>query len=303
LQDSDELSALFAIQARQSCNREEGLRTPCGAVTHILGRYNLRALTREDRPITSQSDIQITTHDVLLAGLPASLSGITLVQISDLHRGCGRTDELIQEAVRLANAQEPDITVVTGDFIDHRKRDIAPVAGVVSELRARRRVYGILGNHDYRGDARLLTCELEAAGIQMLNDRSVEVEPGLWLAGIEDLLVGKPDVRQALESVPPEAALVFLSHNPNILKRKLPDRPMLILSGHTHGGQFDIPFPTAKMICLWHLRTPYVHGWFTRGRARMYVNRGIGVTGMWPFCRRIRCAPEISVFRLLAEDT
>jgi uncharacterized protein len=223
------------------------------------------------------------------------------VQISDLHRGCGGTDALIEEAVRQANAQEPDITVVTGDFIDHRKRDITPAVGMVAKLRARLGVYGILGNHDYRGDASQLTRELEAAGMPMLNNRAVEVAPGFWLAGIEDLLVGKPDVQGALRGVPSEAALVFLSHSPNVLKRRLPDRPLLILSGHTHGGQFDLPFPTAKMICVWHLRTPYVHGWFARGKARMYVNRGIGVTGSWPLCRRINCPPEISVFRLLTE--
>jgi hypothetical protein len=73
---------------------------------------------------------------------------------------------------------------------------------------------------------------------------------------------------------------------------------MLMLSGHTHGGQIVLPFPNPWLICRFHLKTRYVHGWYRLGPAQLYVNRGIGVTGPALFARRFRCAPEISVFRL-----
>src|SRR5688500_7294918 len=80
--------------------------------------------------------IEITRHDVPLPHLPAELRGLTIVQISDLHRGCGGTDGLIQEAVQRANELAPDFIALTGDFVDEHKRDVLPAVKAVSALRA-----------------------------------------------------------------------------------------------------------------------------------------------------------------------
>jgi len=244
--------------------------------------------------------IQVTRHRVPITGLPASLDGATLVQVSDLHRGCGGTDELIHEAVARASALGPDFVCLTGDFVDEDAADVLPVVSMVSAVRARRRVFAVLGNHDHRGDPVLLASALEAAGICVLQNEAVELAPGFWLAGTDDLHEGQGDLDVALASVPPDAPGILLSHNPNALDRVDSARPLVILSGHTHGGQIVLPFVPPWLVCLVHLRTRYVHGWHERGRLRLYVNRGIGVTGSRPFARRVGCPPEISVFHLLS---
>jgi len=245
-----------------------------------------------------KSEIEITTHDVHLAGLPVDLNGISIVQISDLHRGCGNTDALISEAVATVNRLNPDLIAITGDIVDEHKHEILPAVKMVSCLRARHGVYACLGNHDQRGDPLLLSSALESAGIEVLHNRSVEALPGLWFAGIDDLWEGTSDIPAAMEAVPKDSALVFLAHNPSTADQLPYQRDMLMLSGHTHGGQIVLPFPTPWMVCKFHLRTPYVHGWFQRGHAKLYVNRGIGVTGSGIFARRHKCPPEISAFRL-----
>ncbi len=246
----------------------------------------------------SISKIEVTRHDLFLPGLPAILEDASIVQLSDLHRGCGGTDALIEAAIGHANLLEPDYLFLTGDFADGPKGDILPVVKMVSGLRARRGIYAVLGNHDQRGDPVLMRSALEAAGITVLENTAQPLEEGFWIAGIDDLREGPSDLPAALASLPQDRPAILLSHDPVVLDRLPEERPLVILSGHTHGGQIVLPFPTPAMICRIHLKTPFVHGWYHRGKLRMYVNRGIGVTGAWPLARRINCLSEITQLRL-----
>ncbi len=245
-------------------------------------------------------EIDISRHDVTLPGLPVELAGTTIVQLSDFHRGCGNTDELIEAAVTLANNLEADYIVLTGDFINQHRRDVLPAVKMTARLRARRGVFAVLGNHDYRGDPVLLSSALETASIAMLTNRAIRLSHNLWLSGIDDMEKGEPDLAAALCPIPEEAAAILLSHNPEVIDIVPEGRPILILSGHTHGAQIRVRAPSPESICRRHLGTRYAHGWYYRSAVKMYVNRGIGVTGPWPLNRRHNCPPEIAVFSLLA---
>jgi predicted MPP superfamily phosphohydrolase len=243
-------------------------------------------------------NIEFTQHEVALPYLPPALKGTRLAQLSDLHVGCGGTDELINEAIGRVNALEADYVVVTGDFVDRYRRDVLPAVKLASGLRAKRGVLASVGNHDHRADLPLLMSALEAAGFTVLYNRAVEVEPGLWFAGVDELYEGEPDLEAALQDIPKTAATVLLAHHPNTLDLLPTDRSLLVLSGHTHGAQIVVPFPPPRLVCRYHLQTEYIHGWFTRGNSRLYVNRGIGVTGNRLLARRFRCLPEITLFEL-----
>jgi predicted MPP superfamily phosphohydrolase len=169
---------------------------------------------------------------------------------------------------------------------------------MMSALTARRGIYAVLGNHDQRDDPELLRASLEGVGIPVLMNKAREIEPGFWLGGVDDLLEGKPDLTGTLAQIPEGVAAILLSHNPNALNKVSEERPLFILSGHTHGAQIVIAFPSPYMVCRLHLGTRYVHGWYERGKARLYVNRGIGVTGAGFFARRYKCPPEITLFTL-----
>ncbi len=243
-------------------------------------------------------EVQVTRHEVGIPGLPASLHGATIVQVSDLHRGCGGTDGLIEAAVGHVNLMEPDYIFMTGDFVDGPKRDILPAVKIVSGLRARRGIFAVLGNHDHRGDPTLLLSALEAAGITVLNNVAREMEDGFWIAGIDDLREGKPDLPGTVRALPPGRPAILLSHEPAALDKVPLDLPLFILSGHTHGGQYA-PTPWfAAFVCAFHLHTRYVAGWYGRGRSKLYVNRGIGVTGVPMMARRINCPSELTEFTL-----
>src|SRR5690349_1231468 len=93
------------------------------------------------------ASIQVTEHEVRL---PVN-TGFSIVQITDLHRGCGGTDKLLQAAMEKASALEADYAVITGDFTDGPAHDIDAVIQFSSYLKAKRAVYACYGNHDHRG--------------------------------------------------------------------------------------------------------------------------------------------------------
>jgi predicted MPP superfamily phosphohydrolase len=242
--------------------------------------------------------LEVTRQDVRMRGLPTELHGATFAHLSDIHGGFGNTDPVYEEAIRQVNAVEPDLVLFTGDYIDdHAAVRNYPMQEVLSRFKAKRGVFGSFGNHDHRrgivGSRRVL----EQSGLHILNNESVCLEPGLWLAGVDDLYEGKPDIKRALADIPENVTAIVLSHNPRLIE-KIQDRDILILSGHTHGGQIALPFPTPYMVCWLHLRCKQVAGWYENGRARLYVNRGLGVTGK-PF--RYNCPAEIGIFRLLPD--
>ncbi len=240
--------------------------------------------------------LEISTHDVPMHGLSEYWHGKTFVHLSDIHAGYGNTAAVYEEMVRRVNALEPDLILLTGDYLDdHPDEAQFPLKDILLRLRAKAGIFGSFGNHDHRrgivGSRRLL----EQSQVHALENKNVELPHGLFIAGVDDLAEGFPDVPRALEGLPADRTSIVLSHHPGLIER-IPEKDVLILSGHTHGGQIALPFPPPRLVIKFHLHCNQVHGWYTNGKARQYVNRGLGVTGK-PF--RYRCPAEIGVFRLL----
>lgn len=260
---------------------------------------NFTSLVTKVHPI---SGIEVNTYDVPLTNLPTELHGTTLLHLSDLHRGCGNSDILLQQAIELVRELKPDLIAITGDFVDEDAADIRPIVEMISQLPSCLSIVGVLGNHDQRGDPGLLEKLLDEAGVTMLQNRNVKMHCGIRFAGVDDMLEGKPDFVAALKGIVDEEPVIFLTHNPNGINRLPANRGILCISGHTHGGQIVLPFPTPYMVCRFHLRTKYVHGWYEHRGNNLYVNRGIGVTGWGRHGFRYKCPPEITLFRLCSDS-
>ena len=242
--------------------------------------------------------LEITNQELPLRGLPESFHGATMVHLTDLHGGYGNTDAVHQEAIRRVNAVAADIILFTGDYIDDHK-DIKdyPIEETLGQFRARLGLFGSFGNHDHRRGVTGTRRKLEAAGVRVLNNESVCIASGLHVAGVDDIFEGKPDIDLAFRDIPDHITPIVLSHSPRLIER-VSRRYAQVLSGHTHGGQICLTFPTPKMVCMAHLRCRQVAGWYHNGLASLYVNRGLGVTGR-PF--RYRCPAEIAIFRLIPD--
>lgn len=139
--------------------------------------------------------------------------------------------------------------------------------------------------------------ELSAAGVQPLVNTSMRLcvdGVDVWFAGVDDELEGRSDLAAALEGIPSGAPLVLLAHNPDIWLQCGVDLADLVLSGHTHGGQIQLPVMGAVHTQGTHLRRSQPAGWFERGRSRMFVSRGLGES----IPLRFRARPQATLIYL-----
>ena len=170
-----------------------------------------------DALVFEPNDPKVVRLEVSVKRLPEAFNGLTIVQLSDFHYGelCAIP---IRKAVEIVKKLEPDMVVLTGDFITvpiwshflHDKTQAAngaePCTRMLRELKPSMGMFAVLGNHDVNSDGRWITEIIESNGIPVLRNRSIPIEKGsarFWLAGVDDVLEGKPDLDLTLRTVPP----------------------------------------------------------------------------------------------------
>jgi predicted MPP superfamily phosphohydrolase len=171
--------------------------------------------------------VAVTRRTVALPNLPASLDGLRLVQLTDLHHGPWISIGAIRSFVRRTNELSPDLVLLTGDYVHRSPAYIEPVAAALAGLRASIGVVGVLGNHDWWENGPLSRRALERAGVVMLDntrgfvtpDRALVAAPvdrGLCLAGVGDYYEDEQRYADALGGVSPDVPRLLLSHNPDV---------------------------------------------------------------------------------------
>ncbi len=252
--------------------------------------------------------LSVEAVTIPIRGLPESLRGAKLVQLSDFHfDGLRLSEDLLQQAIEETNQAEPDLIVLTGDYVT---TDPRPIHGLVHRLKAlqsRAGIYAVLGNHDlYFWNSKATISEaLRSIGIHVMWRETVyPLGPGLALVGLPDFRrcrSFKPGL--VLDPIPPETPRIVLSHNPDSAEVLRQWRVDLQLSGHTHGGQVVLPGigPLQAWLERWQLsryRVLYHWEWSQGlhqvGANRLYVNRGLGTY----LPGRLFCPPEVTVITL-----
>lgn len=209
---------------------------------------------------------------------PAGRDGYRIALLADLHLRDRYSIELAQRAVELALADDPDAVVIAGDVVSYWKLEspwhIEAVLGMLEPMRGR--VIAVPGNHDYwNGDATLLQPILEELGIVLLRNQSVEIGGIRWV-GVDSANEGYADPITAFTEVPFDEPTIAVWHEPDFVDM-LPPGAALMLSGHSHGGQWRFPWGWTPM----HTEggTRYVDGFYPNASTPVYVSRGIGTTG------------------------
>ena len=229
---------------------------------------------------------------------PARLDGLRVALVSDLHAGAPQVDEaFVARVARAVRRRRPDLVLLLGDYVDPHGTLAQPVAP--ESVAARLAPLGgiaVLGNHDWATDGERVAGALRDAGITVLEDDAVAVRvrgARLWLAGLADLHTRSPDVEAALSAVPEGEPVLVLSHHPDLFPR-VPARAALTVSGHTHGGQVNVPGLRARMIPS-RYGDRYARGHVVEGGRHLYVTSGVG-TSTHPV--RFARPPEVVVLTL-----
>lgn len=235
-----------------------------------------------------------------IRGLPPAFAGYRIAFLSDLHASPLVPRWWLERAVGRANALEPDLIALGGDFVDDDPHFV-PVAGaLLAALRAPDGVVGVLGNHDHYVGAGAVRAALRAAGVRELLNTGMLVRRGeaqLAVCGVGDLEMDAIDFAAAVRGVGDGVPRVVLSHDPDVFAYwPEPIRCDLMLSGHTHGGQAYLPLLGPPFVPS-QFGARYLKGRYTNeaGSRQLYVSRGIGASGV-PF--RWRCPPELTVVEL-----
>jgi predicted MPP superfamily phosphohydrolase len=238
--------------------------------------------------------IGVTEATLRIRGLSSAWDGRRIALLTDIHHSAIVPAADVVRAVTLANAQNPDLIVLGGDYVTNADRAfVEPVADLLAPLRAPLGVFAILGNHD---DDREMPNALKNRGISVLRDerRRVTVRgDGIELVGIRFWTRERAKIADLVK--PARDPVLLLAHDPRrLLEASMLDVPM-VLSGHTHGGQVVLPglgAPAAR-------KFPVTEGIGVMGGSTVFVSRGIGTVYL-PV--RINCPPEVAMLTLRAAE-
>ncbi len=226
--------------------------------------------------------------------IPDGLRGLTIVQLTDIHVGPFMSEWRLEEYAHIVNRLEPDLIVITGDFVSSSNRYVAPAIRALSSLRARLGVFGTIGNHEHYTDSiSPLIDGFSRHNMKILLNESVHLDVDgvkLHLVGIDYLPSTAAGFDEVAHGLIADGPTILLSHQPNVFPRAAERGIDLTLAGHTHGGQIVLDVLGVKISPV-SLRTPYVAGLFHLGDSRLYVSRGLGTTGP-PV--RVNAPPEIT---------
>jgi uncharacterized protein len=243
-----------------------------------------------------RGSLGITTQRIWLSDLPEGFRSFRILQLSDIHHSLFVPLSQVAAVVELSNKLKPDLIALTGDFVTYSRSSIEPVAEMLGALRARAGVVAVLGNHDFRVGADAVEKALRRHHIQVLRNRHRLLHQHgdkLYLAGVDDYGYGA-DLERAMRGIPEDAATILLAHNPRLLREAACRGIGLMLSGHTHGGQVNLP-----LLGTVYGRSPeqmrFKKGWDRLGATQIYVSRGIG-TIVLPL--RWRCPAEVPLLEL-----
>jgi len=221
------------------------------------------------------------------------LAGVRIVFLSDLHLK-KRDYKRLNNIVKLTRNEKPDLVFIGGDFVrnqDYSKNmDIELIASKLTLIN--KPIYSVLGEADWWCDGKKIVQGLRKNGIHVLENSNARVlvkrRHYIDVIGIADLTTRQPNIDKALSRT--RKPRIVLTHNPDVYY-DIMDEVSLILAGHTHGGQFVIPFMKPLFIQS-KFGAEFASGIITTNHNKMIISKGIGTTG---FPVRFNCAPEIIV--------
>jgi uncharacterized protein len=242
--------------------------------------------------------LDLKTVDLTLPHLSKEFEGYKIVQLTDIHADRWMTEEKIGQIVEEVNRQEPDLVVLTGDYVTKAAETYGPNLRAFRNLKAKDGSLAVLGNHDHWSDPKILVDILEEVGVTVLHNEVKSIgrpSSQLNIAGVGDVWSKDDDLTKVLRALPDQGASIMLAHEPDYADETSPTKRFdLQLSGHSHGGQVHIPFMKRVLPPLGKL---YPAGQYQVGDMIQYTSRGIGVAGLRV---RLNCRPEVTILRLHA---
>jgi uncharacterized protein len=244
---------------------------------------------------------EVRTIEIKMPGLEAA-EDTRLIHISDNHVTWWNAEYEFQRIADMVQDLKPDMLVVTGDMVDHHPDYVNVFGKCLSSVKPKYGRFAVIGNHDVYTGRKAVADRMEENGFKMLRDECVDLTgKGLkvQIAGVDDSGKGwtgsdpgDNKVNKILSGCGNGNPVIFLSHRPSVWDEALKEGVDLTLSGHTHGGQWRLPFGGPGLADLTFKQTT---GLYEKDGKYMNVSNGTGTVG-WPY--RLFCPPEITLIIL-----
>jgi uncharacterized protein len=243
--------------------------------------------------LTALRGPRVAEVEIRVPDLHRDLDGFRIVQVSDLHVGRSIRRAYVERTVERARALAPDLVALTGDMVDGPVDRLAPHVAPLAALAAGGGAFFVLGNHDCYSGAEAWIAHFRGMGMRVLLNGHDVVRKGaatLLVGGVVDPAYRERRPEISLEGAPRADFRLLLAHNPKLAPLGARAGFDLMLSGHTHAGQF---FPWTLAVRVVH--APHVAGLSREGAMQVYVSAG---TGSWGPPVRFGTTPEITLIRL-----
>ncbi|MFS0782486.1 metallophosphoesterase [Bacillus sp. 1P06AnD] len=260
--------------------------------------YGIKWYSKYVEPFWLESSV-FSINDSII---PKSFHQSRIVQFSDTHLGFHFSIRQLKKTVKTINSLQPDLIIFTGDLMDEpgsfkKSQHIIPV------LRSLKATYGkiaIYGNHDHGSNGTILFRDImEASQFKVLRNENMAITSkageSIYIAGIDEPMIGTPDWYKTLRHIPSDQFCLLLSHAPDLADSASKKGVHAQLSGHSHGGQIQIPF--AGPLITPPYAKKYYEGSYMVNSMKLFVNRGLGTTRI-PY--RFFSRPEVTSITLLS---
>jgi predicted MPP superfamily phosphohydrolase len=242
--------------------------------------------------------VETTTHSLAFDDLDPAARPVRLVHLTDTH--IERSSFREADIVRRVNGQEPDLIVLSGDYLNlsylHDPVSAAHFRQFVNQLEAPYGIYAVRGSVEPFPEA--MEQLVEGTGINWLEQQSATVEvrgQSVTIVGVACSHHQELDatrLEQAMAGIDDDAFTLLLYHSPDLIREASELGVDLYLGGHTHGGQLRLPFYGA-IVTASRYGKQYTNGLFQRDGTQMYISRGLGFEGGGMPRARFLCRPEI----------
>ena len=241
------------------------------------------------------------------ADLPSDVRQLRIAYLTDIHAGFYFSQAQVESLFQRVNAMNPDLVLLGGDYAVNSESAIEFFRNL-PRINARYGVYAVMGNHDRTVPESNLTHLRSAmynAGVTPLVNEVASIRIGksdIYIAGIDDVNNGWPDISAVAAQVRQEDYVIFMSHSPEVIPNALVATDKngrrswfdLGLFGHTHGGQIAL---LGQFLGISKVEGRYEQGWLRENRSDLLISRGVG-TSVLPirFLRR----PQIHQITILS---
>ncbi|UQZ88704.1 hypothetical protein C4J81_05590 [Deltaproteobacteria bacterium Smac51] len=258
---------------------------------------------------------KLVRHTITIKNLPPALDGFKIGHVTDIHLGLWANQRELAQSLEVVATEKPHLVALTGDLVDrkpHYARLYYEPLKILSDVP--HGVWGVLGNHDHYAGPLEIAELLDGHGMNMLMDKRVNL-PGapITIIGLDDQGVhhnwmgngvsAKPeDNDMALNfqvvsgpSARPDDFVLLLNHRPEGLSQALEQGVQLYLAGHTHGGQYQVPYyDQANLAAVFY---KYSSGLYNEREAWINVSKGVAAVGI-PY--RLWAWPSVDLITLKA---